>query len=344
MNKLKKIFLLLTILFLICGCASKEDENVDDKNDDYSKNEIEVLSNASDSLTVWSVYWDCVDDIDAIDDELDKINNVSLFAAYFINGELSIPDETSRMLNKIKNHDKKNNIKVYLSIVNDVVDNEATTQKDTEILKDLLKDESSINEHANHLINLVKDNGYDGVEIDYEKIRSDLALWENFMMFEKELISLANKQNLGVRIILEPSTPVEDIEFVDGCEYVVMCYNLYGNGTNPGPKANYDFLKQMYEKFSVLPNISFALANGGYRWEKGTEIATQYSFNDINNIILEYGVTPYRDNDSGALYFDYSIDGKNYTMWYADDETIKSWAEYLNSLSNKKVNISLWRL
>ena len=28
------------------------------------------------------------------------------------------------------------------------------------------------------------------------------------------------------------------LDFSEGASYAVMCYNLYGNGTEPGPKAD----------------------------------------------------------------------------------------------------------
>ena len=30
----------------------------------------------------------------------------------------------------------------------------------------------------------------------------------------------------------------DEPEFSEGASYVVMCYNLYGNGTEPGPKED----------------------------------------------------------------------------------------------------------
>ena len=32
-------------------------------------------------------------------------------------------------------------------------------------------------------------------------------------------------------------------EFSEGASYVVMCYNLYGNDTEPGPKADLENIK-----------------------------------------------------------------------------------------------------
>ncbi len=39
-----------------------------------------------------------------------------------------------------------------------------------------------------------------------------------------------------------------------------MCYNLYGNGTEPGPKADWDFLREIHEKFRDLSNVSYAFS------------------------------------------------------------------------------------
>lgn len=99
---------------------------------------------------------------------------------------------------------------------------------------------------------LAEKYNFTGVEIDYEQIRDNLSLWKKFLVFEKALYPRTKKAGLDLRIVLEPSTPVSKINFPKGPEYVVMCYNLYGYGTNPGPKADYKFLKKTVKDFSSL--------------------------------------------------------------------------------------------
>ncbi|RHQ97284.1 hypothetical protein DWX80_04580 [Ruminococcus sp. AF21-3] len=351
-HSLKKtgiLTVLATVCFSLPGCGGTEkkseiSETVSDLHDDSAEKEINSLAEASDELTVWSAYWDCEDDIDTLKTEADNFDQISLFAAYFKDGTVTIPDATDRMLRKIRRREETQNKKVFLSVVNDVEKNGKTVQKDTEILKDLLGTEEKAEEHAKELTELAAENGYDGIEIDYEKIRSDMDLWNDFIRFENLLITEADKKDLDVRIILEPSTPVEELDFPQGASYAVMCYNLYGNGTDPGPKADLDFIKEMYTKFKNLPDISFALSNGGYDWENGTQKATQKKRAEIDQLIQQNKAEPQRDTDSGALSFEYEENHTKHIIWYADEETLKQWTEELNSASGGKVKVSLWRI
>lgn len=306
--------------------------------------EVETLEKESAGLTVWSTYWDCGNDLDTLQNEADNVDEISLFAASFQNGEVTIPDATTRMLKNIRRREQLQDKTIYLSIVNDVTENGKSIQKDTAILQKVLGTDEAAQNHAEQLVQLASENGFDGIEIDYEKIRKDLDLWQAFLNFEQKLLVLAEQAGLQVRIVLEPSTPVEQLHFPEGAEYVVMCYNLYGGGTEPGPKADLAFLQQVYEKFRALPNLSYALANGGYIWENGETSATQCRAAEAKELAEKAGVAPERDESSGALYFSYTEGRKTYTVFYADDQTLAQWAKCLAELTGEKVSVSLWRL
>ncbi len=341
MKKTKRLTAVLCLgAVLLSGCGKKSAEPIV-QTDDAALREVQALASCTDELTVWSAYWDCADDINVLRQSSGQVQAVSLFAASFENGQLVLPDATSRMLKKLKRGESTQDMQVYLSVVNDVVQNGKTIQKDTDILHTLLGTEQAAHLHAQELVQTAKDNGCDGIEIDYEKIRSDMELWQDFLRFEEMLLAEAQSAGLSVRVILEPSTPVEQLAFPDGAAYVVMCYNLYGSGTEPGPKADKAFLRKLYDRFSTLPNISFALANGGYDWEDGTHPAQSVTAAQAAALCDD---TPERDKDSDALYFTYKDGGKAHTVWYADETTLRSWAECLNEACGGKAKISLWRL
>ena len=349
MNIIKKSPVLILCMILLTGCMGHDteaapEEEASGSDSSFTAGEIEALEPAAGDLTVWSVYWDNTDDIDIIKNEADSIDAVSIFAASFQDGEIVIPDEALRMLGRLQRRGMTENSTVYLSVVNDVSRNGDVTQKDTDILKKLLATDSSAEQHAEDIVKLAEDNGFNGIEIDYEKIRDDIDLWKLFLNFEKKLIGLTSDAGLKVRIVLEPSTPVDKLEFPEGAEYVVMCYNLYGNGTVPGPKADMAFLEEMYEKFRSLPDISYALANGGYIWEENSKKAVQCRAEEAEAAAAMNDITPERDNESGVLHFSYKENGTEHTVWYADETTLSMWAEKLNKLSGSKVPVSLWRL
>ena len=349
MNIIKKSLVLILCIFLLTGCMGRDTETAPDEEPagsdiSFTSGEIEALEPVAGELTVWSAYWDNTDDMDIIKDKADVIDAVSVFAASFQDDEIVIPDAASRMLARLQRREMTENGTVYLSVVNDVSRNGEVTQKDTDILKKVLATDGSAKQHAEDIVKLAEDNGCNGIEIDYEKIRDDLDLWKLFLNFEKKLIDLADDEGLRVRIVLEPSTPVDELDFPEGAEYVVMCYNLYGNGTVPGPKADMSFLEEMYEKFKSLPDISYALANGGYIWEGDTKKAVQCRAEEAKAAAVMNGITPERDEASGALHFSYKENGTEYTVWYADEPTLSVWAAKLNKLSDSNVPVSLWRL
>ena len=208
----------LSAMLLFTGCSgnekkTEEPEIAEITADETAVKEMKRIAGDSEELTVWSAYWDCEDDIETLEESMDDIDQISLFEAYCKDGELMIPDVTKRMLKKIRRREILQDKTVFLSVVNDVEKNGKTVQKDTEILKEWMGDEESAQTHAEELVRLAADNGFDGIEVDYEKIRSDMNLWKNFIDFEKRLLEEAGKGQLQVRIVLEPGTPVDELDF-----------------------------------------------------------------------------------------------------------------------------------
>ena len=276
-------------------------------------------------LTVWSAYWDCQESVTVIDRCTDRISAVSLFAAYFRDGALFLPEETLETLRALRRSDAGDPKPIYLSVVNDVTEGEKTIQKDTEILRSVLSPHQAEG-HARELVALAKEYGFDGIEIDYEKLREGPDLWEQFLSFEKILLSLAQEAGLKVRIILEPGIPVETLSFPQGAAYVVMCYNLHGIGTEPGPKADLAFLRDLYQRFEASGN-AVSLTEG-----------------QAAALAKAHHVLPRRDAASGALSFPYTEGSTRHRVWYADSETLARWAAELDTCAGKTVPISIWRI
>ena len=129
-----------------------------------------------------------------------------------------------------------------------------------------------------------------------------------------------------------------------GAAYVVMCYNLHGIGTEPGPKADLAFLRDLYKRFEGLPSLSFALANGGFDWEEASGNAVSLTEGQAAALAEAHHVLPRRDAASGALSFPYTEGSTRHRVWYADSETLARWAAELDTCAGKTVPISIWRI
>ena len=291
----------------------------------------------------WVVYWDDEDYTRKLSEKSFDPQIICEFEAYY-DGEYKIlkEDRVKDQFKTLKALPEMGDRKFYLTFVNDLVTDGKSSQKDTGLLYELLKDPGR---HAGDVIKAAKEDGYDGIEIDYEKIRDDLELWDMFIAFEEELIKEAEKEGLPLRIVLEPSTPVDKIDLPKGPEYVVMCYNLYGYGTEPGPKADRDFLIDLCGKFEPLSdNLGFAFANGGFDWNltKGTiEPLTDLQGREL---IKASGKEAARDEKSHALTFTYEKDADKHEVYFADDKTLAFWAEVIYEQTGKKVRMNLWRI
>lgn len=342
MRKKFSACILCALCFLLLGCDNKNTLNHGNSN--KSKTNAESAAGGKE-FSVWLTYWDLKNYEQEIDAVKDNITNICYFAAYFdAEKKLFIPQEITDTYKGIKSKypDKKYNS--YLTFVNDLLKPDGTSSlKDTELLYSLFSSTEAMNSHINEIINLTINGGYNGIEIDYEGMKGDKNLWNLYQTFVEQLYKTASVKKIPVRIVLEPSVPEKELKFIKGPEYVMMCYNLYGAGTKPGPKANEKFLKQMVKKMKAFPGkVNFALSAGGYDFaQSGT--AKQVTELEAETLKKEYNAVTTRDKDSNCLVFTYvDLQGLSHEVWYADKETLNFWYSVISKYGD--YGFSLWRI
>lgn len=309
-----------------------------------SSTSIETPQASPDSfnLSVWVAYWDWENGLNDLNAITVMPDSVHAFAASFNEADkLVFPEYMLGMLPSLQEiFSAHPDLPIYLSFVNDVQDtNGEWSPKDSALIDRLMQSEKSRSYHISEIIGMVQENGFDGVEIDYEKI-SDQS-WSNFALFCEQLYNELSAKGIPLRVVLEPGSPIDRGILPEGPEYVMMAYDLYGEGTEPGPKANYEFVRQLADKMSVLSGEKcIAFATGGYDWNASGEAAQiteiqAYQFS-LQSSDLQ------RDENSGALHFTYQAADGVHTVWYADGETLAGWFNLTRSLGCG--NVSLWRL
>ena len=289
------------------------------------------------SQAAWSVYWDWANGIDEAQD--DKYQDVIVFAADFDSkNQLVFPAAFApEMFNSFP---QKN---LFISFVNDKrLESGKHIQKDTVFLNELLATPESRKQHISEVIRICKDNGFNGIEIDYENIWKEKTLVENFVSFVEELRKETQINRLDLRVVLDVRALRYAKLFPDNVEYVVMFYNLHGLHNGPGPKADKKFILDTLKKLQSLkgtPNIAFA--NGGFVWSSGSKTKS-LTTEQARLLAKKMQVKPKRDSESNALYFSYVQDNKEYTVWFGDEITIKYWCDIAKEYGYKR--FSLWRL
>lgn len=289
----------------------------------------------------WLTYWDLEAGQKDLDKMGKKLNSLSYFGAYFDkNDYLFIPTELNDKKNKLNK--KKRTYESYLTFVNDKQNfDESVVLKDIEVLRRLFFDDVSMEKHIDEIIALTLQGGYDGIEIDYERIWKDKEIGEPFVQFTNKLYVKALKNNLKLRIVLEPSTPFSATDFPNGPEYVVMLYNLYGLHSSPGPKANKEFIQKTVTQMEALPGEkSVAFSTGGCLWGDNGEKSFLTEV-EAKTLAVTYSVETKRDEKSQCVVFEYQDKGISYQVWYADVKTLNFWIAIANEQGVKAV--SLWR-
>lgn len=308
-------------------------------------------------LSAWAVYWDMEGALRGIEKLGEQLVSLQYFAAYFdAENQLFIPQPIQLQRGMAAGtgagagtgaaapaaETRAPDLITYLTVVNDrLLAGGGSVLKDKQLLYELLAEEADQKAHIAQILTLSAAEGYDGVEIDYEAIRKDMVLWQYFLDFIRRLALVATEEGLLLRVVLEPGAPFEALDFPQGPEYVIMCYNLHGPGSLPGPKANDEFLLELVQKTSVIPGRRiFALAAGGFDWsgDQVTSLTEQEALALGSRQKAEFS----RDSASQALSFSYQQENTVHQVWYADGATLDHWISLLKEQVD--CGIALWRL
>ncbi|MGN1407401.1 hypothetical protein [Lactobacillus sp.] len=323
MKKIMSILLATGLAFSLSGCQKANNRSNTENKHHVVSQESEIKSLKKYHPYVWTVYWGKNDNLTSLYQNSGNLSGIGDFAAYYTSsGKIFLPRHAEDLVSQA-NASTSLKCPVYLTVVNDT----AKEQKSQALLEKILKDAATQTKAAKAIVSLAKKEGFSGVELDYENLGEARDLWQKYFAFEKILYSLCQKDKLKLRVLLEPKVP--KLAFPSGPTYVVMCYNLYGYGTKAGPKADYAFLDKTAKKFAYL-KPDYALADGGFAFGKNVTPLTPSQIQQEGS----------RDAKSGALH--YQKGGK--TVWYADGQTLKRWADRLQKHSSYPIKISLWRL
>lgn len=279
----------------------------------------------------WLPYWAAEDALEELDALAGRLDTAVAFAALFDDEDnVFMPEETARLLDRMQRLCTGTGTEAALSVVNDVeLAPGRYENKSADLLRRLLADEQSVQRHIGQLAALAQDCGVRVLEIDYEGFGKDAALWARFAAFVAALSERLGGEGIALRVALSWDAP-RYIDLPEGPVYTVMCYNLCGAHSGPGPKADYAFLESVAALYAPWEgSVRMALATGGFVWAGGQ--ARALTQRDGQALLETHGVRPVRDADSGALYGAYAQDGELHDVWLVDAATLAAWRDALRA-------------
>lgn len=201
----------------------------------------------------------------------------------------------------------------------------------------------------------IKENGYDGVNIDIENIY--LSDRDKFSLLIKELFQRLAPQGYKVTVCVPAKTgdnrsnswsgPFDYQVIGKYSHYVaVMTYDEHGYSTTPGPIASYGWARDVMEySVSRIPpeKILLGIPGYGFDWKVGQKSPTYLSYSQAMEGAASRGLTIKWDNKSKVPYFKYwDNNGQEHQVWF---ENASSLTHKLNIVNEYNLGgIAIWRL
>ncbi|MFL5885919.1 MAG: glycosyl hydrolase family 18 protein [Thermoleophilaceae bacterium] len=202
------------------------------------------------------------------------------------------------------------------------------------MLDRILRDPATRSAWLDGIAALVDQNGYDGVNLDFE------AGWaqdrDAFTSFVAELAQRMHARGKVLSVDVSPKTMdipnhprstffdyVQLQNYAD--ELFVMAWGIHWSTSAPGAQDDAAWQQQVFDYISTMAHPEkFALGLQMYvmDWPAGRE-AISYEYADLASVISQSGATPQYDAPSDSWHLAYrGADGLSHDAWYPQSDTI----------------------
>lgn len=258
----------------------------------------------------------------------------------------SYGDISSKSDTEYFNKAKENGYEVW-PVVTNGIDSANYSSNDTSAL---VNSESSREKFITNLLKKCKEDNVQGVNVDFESMKSDDRLL--FTQLIKEMSPIFRENNIKV------SVDLYFVEYIDrkgigaASDYVIlMGYDQRGNWSSvAGSIAEISWVEKNIQSLINDSNISeekiiLGIPFYSRLWieKKGEDkpITKAYTMQDCQDYMYFYNLTPTYDSNSGQNYIEHIRGNTTYKLWMEDETSIKNRVELV-----KKYNlagISAWR-
>jgi spore germination protein YaaH len=234
------------------------------------------------------------------------------------------------------------NVKLIPTISNDF---------DPERVSEIINDDERLNAHIKDIVLLVNDNNWDGIDLDYEYLKSsDKDAYTNFVSKLYDELD-TNDKLLSVTVHAKTdsegdwdSAKAQDWPMLaENADYIrIMAYDYHHKGSGPGPIAPLSWLRDItsYAR-TTIPKEKRILALGFYAYEWiENENAGDRTLVHVNGIIASAKTEVNFDENVKAPFIEFQNAGSTHTIWYEDADSIK---EKLNIAKNYS-GLCIWKI
>ncbi len=210
------------------------------------------------------------------------------------------------------------------------------------------------NMFINRLEDLIKEYGYDGINLDIERI--NLADREKFSLLVKELYLRLDPQGFKVTVCVPAKTrdditstwsgPFDYKQIGRYAHYVIiMTYDEHGYDSGPGPIASSGWVRDVagYAVKNIPPEkILLGIPGYGFDWVQ-QQPPRYISFAQASELAACQGVNIMWDNAGKVPYFTYrDIDQQEHQVWFENASSLSYKLDIVEEFNLR--GIAIWRL
>lgn len=243
---------------------------------------------------------------------------------------------------------KSTGVKILAVVTN--IDSSSTFNKQT--VSSLLRNKTARSTAIREILNLLKENGYSGVNIDFEGVPP--ADRPYLTAFFRELAATLRANNLLVTAALPAKTATEEWSAWSGAyDYqaiapyldlaVLMTYDQHYAGGPAGPVASQAWVDSVltYALRSFAPQkLVMGIAAYGYDWNDRSGRALNYAA--IQSLINKHKVAPKWHEEYKTPYFTYTEGGVRHEVWYENRRSTAVKLELVDKYNLR--GVAIWRL
>ena len=307
----------------------------------------------------WIPYWDQTVATQSFKQNVNELDYISLFW-YRIdeNGNLGIYKDAVEDKSIIEFAHSKN-VKVLALVANLSESGDGTW--DHASVDKVISTKDARKKQIKELVDLVEKNNFDGIDIDYEALKSYQK--DDFSSFIEELSKELHKRDKILGVAIHPKTSEDNPNEDNGShaqdlrkigrhadQLYFMTYLEHGAFSEPGPIGSLSWMEQIL-KYGInkVPRQKTYLGIGlmGAQWSKNpdgthTPSESEMSFLDVLSKANIYNLTPIWDEASKTPYLTFNESGKENVIWFENAESIR----LRISLAKKHGvgGVALWRL
>lgn len=267
----------------------------------------------------WLAWWDSEEGKNSFEKALPVISQI-MPVWYKIDENSELVGIPYPLKENILKEAGKNKVKVLPTIGNDF---------DSKRVAKIITSQELTNNLASQLVELAKNEGYQGWDIDFEML--DVQYKDDFTQFLGILYDRFKENSLILSVDLHAKVSDKGSwhgnraqdwrEIGKNADLVrIMIYDYHNGETEPGAITPTSYLKDVLsyaEKNILRQKTVVALPTYGYRWQENNTQAITYT----KAISLLQGKEAKRDRESGELYYDLSATKESDVIWFQDSQT-----------------------